>query len=574
MPSRSDLAAQRGGLLLLLVLGPLLGGALSLWLGQDSNWDLRNYHWYNAYAFMTGRGDMDVAPAQVATFYNPTLDLPFFWLAQALPARAVGFIMGAVQGLNLVPLAGLAWTVLAAAFPATGGRARALAAGLVALAGFLGGGQVGLIGTTFYDNVISLLVLGSAWIVAAGPGTLFGASGGRAFALVAAAGFLVGSAVGLKQPTLPFAVGLCFAFLFVAEGPWLRSFPRRFLLSFVFGLGVLAGMALFSGHWMLHLWTEYRNPLFPYFNDIFQSPWGVAEPYRDDKFVPKSAAEALAFPFLWVADPSEVGEILFRDLRIPVAYVLLPLTGLLLAGRALAARLGRAGQGKAGQGKAGQGGAGQGGAGVPWAASYLLVAAALGYLVWLKLFGIYRYLVPLEMLAPVLIVAAAALWPVPTRARAALAAVLLVLVAVTARPGNWSRIAWTDRFVEVQAPDLPRPDDTIVLQAGYAPTSFLSYGFPPQVPFLRLQSYFIHPDHGGILLNRRMAERIAAHQGDFYLLVAHWETWTADSILPRYGLHADMDDCRPVTSNLDEPMMLCRVYKDTAAPAPGAAQPG
>ena len=33
---------------------PVLFGAIALAMGQDSNWDLRNYHWYNPYAFLQG----------------------------------------------------------------------------------------------------------------------------------------------------------------------------------------------------------------------------------------------------------------------------------------------------------------------------------------------------------------------------------------------------------------------------------------------------------------------------------------------------------------------------------------
>jgi nucleoside permease NupC len=38
----------------LCVAFPLGFGALALVLGQDTNYDLRNYHWYKPYAFLTG----------------------------------------------------------------------------------------------------------------------------------------------------------------------------------------------------------------------------------------------------------------------------------------------------------------------------------------------------------------------------------------------------------------------------------------------------------------------------------------------------------------------------------------
>ncbi|MDX2143238.1 MAG: hypothetical protein SFV19_07780, partial [Rhodospirillaceae bacterium] len=143
---------------------PLAFGMLSLALGQDANWDLKNYHWYNPYAFLTERWAQDIAPAHVPTFYNPTLDVPFALLAEAVPARVAGFVLGLAQGLNFVLLYVLAHMVLARAF-AQGAQLWAVA---IALVGMVGGGHLGLVGTTFYDNIVSLFILGSLCITIAG----------------------------------------------------------------------------------------------------------------------------------------------------------------------------------------------------------------------------------------------------------------------------------------------------------------------------------------------------------------------------------------------------------------------
>src|SRR5450755_4444839 len=61
-----------------------VAGAISVFsLGQDVNWDLRNYHFYNAWAFIHDRLGWDLAPAQLQTFHNPLLDLPFYWMVAA-----------------------------------------------------------------------------------------------------------------------------------------------------------------------------------------------------------------------------------------------------------------------------------------------------------------------------------------------------------------------------------------------------------------------------------------------------------------------------------------------------------
>ena len=89
-------------------------GWISLLRGRDVGWDFRNYHWYNPYAWLTGRGDLDVAVAHHATYYNPLVDVPVFVAAQYLPAWCVGFIVGCVHGLNLVLLYFLARAALGA----------------------------------------------------------------------------------------------------------------------------------------------------------------------------------------------------------------------------------------------------------------------------------------------------------------------------------------------------------------------------------------------------------------------------------------------------------------------------
>src|SRR5471032_1603820 len=80
----------RTAAVILLTLAPLAFGALAVALGPDANWDLRNYHWYNAWAFLTGRTvrGIDFMPSQGEFFLNPLSDVPFYWLATHLPLRA------------------------------------------------------------------------------------------------------------------------------------------------------------------------------------------------------------------------------------------------------------------------------------------------------------------------------------------------------------------------------------------------------------------------------------------------------------------------------------------------------
>jgi hypothetical protein len=71
-------------------------GIISVILGQDVSWDLRNYHFYNPYMLLTGRFKYDVLPAQIQTFFNPLMDVPFFVAIYylKLPPVVVGFFLG------------------------------------------------------------------------------------------------------------------------------------------------------------------------------------------------------------------------------------------------------------------------------------------------------------------------------------------------------------------------------------------------------------------------------------------------------------------------------------------------
>lgn len=518
-----------------LVFGvPLLFALAAAILPQDNNWDLRNYHWYNAYAFLKGRMGFDLAPAQTPTYYNPLLDVPFYLAAQVLPARILAFLLGLIQGCNFIPLFFLARRTIT--LPATVGGV--LAAAAIAIVGLVGAGHIGLIGTTFYDNILSLFVLGAMMMIVGAPDLLTAGPLKKALAHVFVAGALVGLAVGLKLPSQVFAVGVCFALLFI-PGPFLR----RFWLSFVSGLGIIAGFALTGGWWIARMWSEFSNPLFPYMNHIFRSPWARELNYRDIRFLPKSLGEALTFPFRFAADSKVASEISFTDWRIAVAVIVLVVTGLLV----LVGRRSR-----------------EPGANM-FAVRYLAAASALAYAVWLAIFAIYRYITPLEMLAPLLIVAGVALWPLSLRARAIVAAALLLLVTGTVRMHeDWSRKPWGPglggAFVEVGAPPLEDPANTLILMTGLAPTAFVIPAFPPHVPFLRPVSYLAGPDHNTRFI-QTIKDRLAAHHGPILVLQPSWDHQTAAEFLPMLGLVPDHADCRKLPNALDETLELCPVRK-------------
>ncbi len=512
------------------IVGPLAVAALSLWLGQSTSWDLRNYHWYNPYALLTGRMGFDAAVAHHATYYNPLIDLPLWVVGHLGPGWVAGAFLGLVQGLNFSFLYLIARDALAPEIV----MRRALAA-LIAVLGVTGGYAVILTGTTYYDNVVSIPVLAALWLIVKHRLTLDAGDAKAARRIVMIAGLLTGIAVGLKLPTAPFGLAVLAA---VAAAPSLHG--RRIALVFWCGLAAFAGLMLASGWWFFVLWRETGNPLFPYFNDLIGSSLILDASYRDTRFLPGSFLEALTLPFRTALDWRVSSDWAVNDWRIAFAYVAVPLALLISAtGMASTAPI------------------------VARRPARILFAFAIAaYLSWIAVFAIYRYITPLEMLAPLLIVAALGLAPLPAgMRRLAVAAALAAVVALTTLyAGN--RAPFADRMVAVDVPPIARPEATLALMTGVEPMGFVIPEFPASIAFLRIDGFLVGPDKDTAFL-RSMTDRIAAHLkrgGDLFTLFLPGETGRGDRALGLIGL-TRTDDCVDVTSNLAPALRWCRVVE-------------
>jgi hypothetical protein len=542
MPSNGPATDRTWMVRLLVCLTPLAFGAYALWVGQDNSWDLRNYHYYNPFAFLTGRLGYDVAVSHVATYYNPLMYIPFYWAVSSLPPKAIGFLLGVIPGLNMLILYGIARQVISLASPLrTAGLCLAAAA-----VGMLGQTVIAETGTSYGDTVVSLPVLAAVWLIMKYR-ERFAESVRRGWPVAAGAGLLVGAALGVKLPFAIYAVGVCAAFFGLR-----LPFRSRFWLAFIFGLGVLGGAALTSGFWMVEMWERYRNPLFPYFNQFFNSPWGAIGSYRDERFIPTHLLMWLLFPFWFNFDPIRVGEIPFRDLRFPVLYVLL--VALLVrwvwtrcTGRAAAPRPEAAAPGR------------------PPVTGFFVVFMVVCFVVWMKLFGIYRYIVVCELLAPTaLFLFLGPLFPVRRRqVGAALAGFAFLLL--TLQPGDWGRKPWADTYFGLTPPRLNDPAGTIVLLTGHDAVAYMIPFFPPQVRFLRIQGYVTGPSDTPNETDRMMRRTIEAHTGPLYILYRVYEEWHAEMALADYRLRLDPATCitfvPEVEPQQEHDFYFCKVEK-------------
>lgn len=507
---------------LLWIVGPLLGGIAALAQGQDANWDLRVYHYYIPYAFLTGRLNFDIVPALNPTFHNAFLDLPVYLAAQCLPAWLVGFLLGAVQGLIVPLLFALALRLLPPA-----AHFRSAVALILALVGATGAMTIVQYGATYHDNTLAIAVLASLLLVLIARDR---AESSMSIDLPVAAGaLLLGLALGLKLTVATYV--LAFAVALLAALPP-RLWPRAIVLA---GIAGVAGALISGGWWALHLWRAFGNPFFPYFNDIFHSSMAGDTDFRDLKFLQHlDFTDRLIFPFLFTFDSWKAAEGDFRDPRLLLAFIA-AVPALFLCWRA-----------------------------EPKPRAVLLFAA-VAYVLWLSMYAIYRYALPLEMLAPLIALAALRIlrldWSMAGRIAAAAS---LLAAAFTLYPDfpDPMRAPWRERFVQLdRPPQIAAPGKTIVLLPGDRPTAFMIPEFPPQTRFVLISDWpylYQSADKGYEPIVRKL---LAQHDGTLLALYAPQDAARTPKVLQGFGLRLT-GDCQPVKANLVPwPFSLCRVEK-------------
>jgi len=517
-------------------------GALSVRRGQDANWDLQNYHFYNPWAWLQGRRGYayDLVAAQLQTFHSPIPDIPFYLMVSAgWDPRAIAFALAVPAGIAAFVLLKI-FPLLFADLPP---RDRVIASVLAFVISVTSAMGVGTLGTTMNEWPGAALTLAGIWVLVHALVAAPGAPLSRV-ALVAA-GLLCGLATGLKLTFGTFAFALCIALWLRSATPW-RALLRGFREAFVFGVAVLAGTLISGGAWMWELWSTFGNPVFPYGNMWIKSPWWDFDEVIGRAYGPHTFREWIRFP-LTVAAPKAfyVTETEYVDARLPLLYVLA-----LAAGAAWIAR------------RLGAGGAPRGSA---VAATFPVTADAwrvvgvfwaLSFLLWTAQHSIYRYLVPLEMLTGALLVGLLLHLMRPGRALPAAFVLMLALTTTTSAP-DWWRLEFKDRWFDVRVP--PVEKDALVLLTSDGPMSYVLPFFPADARFLGLQNNINDPERKN-LLAKTIARTIKEHKGPLYSLT--YPVNTGVDTLLAHDLLRLTETCRDVVTNMrTSPIQLCLLFR-------------
>jgi hypothetical protein len=295
-----------------------------------------------------------------------------------------------------------------------------------------------------------------------------------------------------------------------------------------------------GGFWWWCLWQRFGNPVFPYFNDLFRSPWGEPVRMADLRFMPRAAIQALFYPLFWAFTPQMlVTELPTRDPRIALGWVAV----LVITIRAVRRR--RFSKN-----------------GVAMLSAFWM----LSYIAWEACFSILRYLATLELLSGILIMTA--LSPLLTRLaeewqRACSIALAVMLIAVTVYP-DWGRASPGERAVAVALP--PMPPDSLVVLLDPSPMAYVAAFATPTLRFVGANNNLVRPGDRNLLV-RQVQAAILNHSGPLWGLEMPGENrGVADATLLAYGLQRS-EGCARVRSNLDQDSILaCPLWRVSPEP--------
>jgi hypothetical protein len=484
-------AMQRNELLVVTVLSVAFGAYRAIHLGQDTNWDWQNYHDYDVFALLHGRGGIDVAPAGIQTFLNPVPYIPFYFLRHFLPPIFGGAVVGAIQALNLP----VVWVLLRRLIPDLSWFA--IAAAIVISAS--GAMTLSEIGTSFADLLTAIPVLiGIVLLLPAGP---------RRPRAVLIAGVFIGAAVGLKLTNAVFAVG-GLAMILCGER------PLRFAAWF--SVGGALGALLTGGAWSIHLWQEFQNPVFPFYNAIFQSAAGPAwnaprvVPYR----FPQGFIDALGYPFRWVVAGKTTAEATFKDARFAVILVLAGIGFCVAAWRRR------------------------------WVWSRreteLCIFFAVSFALWMLVFSIQRYLIVLEILCgPIIVILLYRI--APGVARNIIIGITVLALAWWVKPGEWGHRPWKNAYSRIILPEVLRQPATYFLVD--KPVAYAVRSFPAASRFYQLADSDL-PIVTGTLFDQRIRAGLAGPPlpGGSWVMLIKGHPIPA-GLFGRYDL--EIDEARP-----------------------------
>jgi hypothetical protein len=484
----------------------------------------------------------DTAPAQLQTYLSPVLDIPFYFATQHFPPRLTGSLLAVIQG-TAFPLLYL----INRHFTAR----RLVALGLAGL-GMFTAGALSEVGNIMGDTLVAPLFFAAILLGLHSFDTTRSATGkrvGRALFIVSACG-LAGLAAGLKLAELPIALGIAAAFPLVSG-----TFTQRVQKAIWASGALVIGILLSYGWWGYELASHYGNPILPYMNQTFRSPYAPLASQSEG--TTHGIVDLLFDPVVWTLHPTSVSVPSFVEASLPIAEVLLITLLVISVSRAVfqlrPIKVFTSDKQR-----------------------YLIAIAIVSYVTWNFIADVYRYLIPIEMISFTLIficlqaISTQIGWK-PVVSVGIIAVALLCIISE--QPMNWGRSAWSATYFGASIPESLMHRSAAFLMLGGNPDAYV-------VPYFPKQDYFAQI--GGSLpptpyLRKIIVKDVSAYRDVFTIWEGPvWQTGTVfadatQSQVEVYGFQVDWNSCNRFPASVGaapEEFFTCRLKKVSTSKLP------
>lgn len=521
--------ASRYEIYVVIVFASALCVGLGLKFGQDANWDQLNYHYYAVYALLNGRLGVDIAPAQMQTWFNPLSSLLQYFLITLTPPRFATTGLALLAAIPIVLIYQLTCASLGGSTRSSTSTRLAIASAAT-IGAFSSPMFLSEIGTTFSDVFGATLILVALIIVIA-----------RAYSPFAylLGGLFIGAAVGLKLTNALYMVGWLIA-IGLTDG---RRALRPLFLSCI---GAFIAYIPTGGIWNIYIFMKFGNPLFPAYNNIFKSNLYHHMSMTDERFKPNGILDALLYFWEWPLGMHPTAEVAFRDVR----FTLLLAAALIAIGTYILTppkRRRRDGTLQANFFDARH-------------RQFLLAFFCASFVPWLLMFGIQRYAVTLEMLGPLVLFLLLSL--VIRRHRALLIASLTCLAAIIffADRADWGRVAFSRTWFDAQIPDALKKDDTLFVMLSDEPIAYVVPLLPATNRFVRIEGNMpISPETG---LGRQIRDTLTTYDGNVRSLdISGKFEKNSSHLLSKFGLALNFDDCADLVTKMGR-LRSCQLIRE------------
>ncbi|MEM0385370.1 MAG: hypothetical protein QXH64_02850, partial [Nitrososphaeria archaeon] len=514
-------------------------------LGADIDWDLLNYHFYNGYTFLHGKFISDSLQT-FQSYLDPFLNSFCYLLIANFSPLFVNLIIASFQSIGIVLVFLLSLNFIAEVDIGN----RYLISFLIALAAIFGPVFMSEIGGTMGDTLLAVFVILSAiFIVKA----LQGINNKKSLKLILIytcfSGISVGIAAGLKLTNMVYVVGLFLSFGFVLIFIRELSLKIKILLLATLGFSMFISFTLIYAPVGIILYDNFKNPLFPYYNNIFKSKYLPYINFKDLRWIPTSFSQYLEIPFLlaippkpWHINPVRwIGmEIPFKTYFFAAIAIIFPFYIFTEFRKYITKRY----------------------TGTSYTGFYpkllLVLFFIFSFITWEIVFAYYRYIAALEILAPlVLFVMITSLYK--KKFFNISMGFLIVILSLLSYPySNWGRLKpFPNSYFGVNKETFNKFDNSMII-VGNAPLGFVLPYFPSndKIMAIPLRMPLTNKFTTGYFQQIKMWNKKI-----YYLSIQDPpDTKKAIQLLNQHKLLLDYNSCNSVKTN-SFPIFLCQMKK-------------